>query len=228
MKKIIFNVFILMILSFNISANDSYPKLKDLINTIGSKDEFTVIIPNDSDYGKKIYYIDDSYQYIKLLKSIVSEKDIPVKKLIFRNDDPSVLKHGINIINNNYNVTYYGYKEILGINVSFKSEINDLDKLSNILKEDLLKNGFVFYEESWYKGIIDLFKGDFLLNSPFKRGDIYSKDNVSVIIKKNNWGSDTFRFEIVQRDYIKKLNKMLDDLSNLENEKAEKDFKNML
>lgn len=229
MKKILFSILICFSLTVNASDQYNYPKLKDLINTIGSKDEFTVIVPNNTTYGREITYMDESYRYIKLVKRIEVEKDIPVKKVIFRNDVPSVLNYGINIKNNNYDVTYYGYKEILGINVVFTSKIKDLNRLSEILKDDLLKNGFILDDKYiWYKDPMGLFKEGFSLRSPFNNGDVYSKDNVSIIIKDNNWGSDSFIFEIVQRDYFKKLNEMLDNLSNLENDQAEKEFKDML
>lgn len=197
MKKIILMFVLCFLPLFCYAESDGYPKIKELIETIGSLNEIKIDFSNSPDIINK----DDLNRFIK---QVDKEKGI----LFLDINKPDTLD-GIRISMNSTvaSVIYYGYKEIIRIHLHFnrltEQEKNEYYKTMDI---ELKKIGFN-ENNSFF---------DNFINKIYQTQYNYEKDNIN--IKVVNFYSGIV-VEIYDKDFDNKLEKMQAEIKSIDERK---------
>lgn len=230
-------LFFLVILNFSSQAdvkNETYyPKLNDLIETIGSENSFIIKVPiektvNTFDFNKKSSLRenmskDDIYIFSNNTKFKKISEDS--KYLYFSIDIEDSLKKPINLITSDFSIYFQGYKKINLIKLVYQNNLTD--NFSSIINENvvnhLLSNGYVKYGFFEKNSITDFFS----FTRVFK-GDSYIKDDIVVTIEMHDTMSTFFIVKIAHKDYFSILEKQEEEVIRLKTEKDILEFNKIL
>lgn len=235
MKFMFKTLIITILLSLNAFADnpDHYPKLNDLIDTVGKKGEFEVKVPKESALGKRITAnIKNGKNEAYLELDNIEENDTQYV-ITYNTDDRSQHINPIRLENSNYEVGYYGYKEITKVRVTFKS--NMMDDLDNQLREmtvsKLLAEGYVKYSywDSTVYWISDMYENSMympIFDNTFK-GDSYIKDNKVVTIETSGFLGTWIWITVANKDYDRITRETIETLDKAKREEDVNSFKKM-
>lgn len=232
-------LFFLVILNFSSQAdvkNETYyPKLNDLIETIGAEKSFIIKAPIE----KKVNTFDFNKNKTSSLREDMSKDDIYIfsnntklkkvsedsKYLYFSIDIEDSLTKPINVKTPDFSIYFHGDKKINLIRLVYENNLTD--NFSSVIKENvvnhLLSNGYVKYGFFEKNSITDFFS----LDSVFK-GDSYIKDDIVVTIEMHDTMSTFFIVKIAHKDYFSILEKQEEEVIRLKTEKDILEFNKIL
>lgn len=213
---------------------DHYPKLNDLIDTVGKKGEFEVKVPKESELGERITAnIKNGKNQAYLELDNIKENDSQYV-ITYNTDDRRMLVNPIRLENSNYIVRYYGYKEITKVSVIFKSYMTDDldDQLKEMTVSELLAAGYVKYSywDSTVYWISDMYENSMympIFDNTFK-GDSYIKDNKVVTIETSGFLETWIRITVANKDYERITRETIETLNKAKREEDVNSFKKML
>ncbi len=212
MKKIIIVMCVLFPL-FGHAEGDRFPNIKDLINTIGTVNEIKIDMSNSpalkNEIKMSMYEYSPSSNINKFIKKSDSTKDL----LILDMNNPKALD-GIHI-NTKPHIVYYGYKEVIVIDVLMKltSDITEgRGEYYKTIDTELKKLGFK-NNNSFFDNIMNI-----IMNIIYRTKYNYNKDNINITV--SNYDS-IIRIKIYDKDFDNKLEKMQEEIRNIAKVKIE-------